>query len=180
LNFTKHIGRSLWKFKYISKKVWKIGFFEYIKWRKKHKRKKLRRFRDRFFLKKYFKSVTYDYEKFRISIVSRSSTIPKFFRKKIIRIFRGHRWDIIKISDWHVGYKFGEFSQTRKYVKYKSKALKKSLKKQLKGGKKIIEYIDDPKKLKLRQVSVGESRRSMEMVDTFDKSFYISYKSISK
>ena len=131
-------------------------------------------------MKKYFKNVTYNYEKFRISIMTRSSIIPSFLKKKLIRIYKGHRWNVIRISDWHAGFKFGEFSPTRRYIKYKDKALKKSLKKQLKGKKKLIEYIDDPRKLKLRQVSVGELRKNMEMFDTFDKNFYITYKSISK
>jgi hypothetical protein len=112
--------------------------------------------------------------------MSRSSSIPTFFNNKLIRIYKGHRWNVIKISDWHAGFKFGEFAPTRKYVKYKSKALKKSLKKQLKGNKKIIEYVDDPKKLKLRQVSVGELKKNIEMFDTFDKNFYVSYRSLSR
>ena len=50
--------------------------------------------------------------------MSRSSSIPTFFNNKLIRIYKGHRWNVIKISDWHAGFKFGEFAPTRKYVKY--------------------------------------------------------------
>lgn len=112
--------------------------------------------------------------------MSRSSVIPYFLKKKIIRIHKGKNWKALRINRWNVGYKFGEFSWTRKYVKYRSKTMKKTLKKQLKGKKKLIELVEDPKNLKFRQVRSGFLKKNLGMFDTIDNNFYLSHKKVIK
>jgi len=112
--------------------------------------------------------------------MSRSSVIPRFLKKKIIRIHKGKNWKAIRINRWNVGYKFGEFSWTRKYVKYRSKAAKKSIKKSLKGKKNLIQLVEDPKNLKFRQVRVGFLKKNLGMFDSLDTNYFLSHRKITK
>lgn len=91
------MARSRWKLKYFSKSIWrKISAI--------HKNKKLR------------KRITFD----------RSSCVPKCFINRFFRIHKGKKGRSISIGLLMVGYKFGEFSFSRKPYHYPSKKSKKS------------------------------------------------------
>ena len=62
-------------------------------------------------------------------IYDRHSTIPSTFRGSKVKIYAGSRFHTRIINRWMVGYKFGEFSWTRKLALYKAKQLKKKKKK---------------------------------------------------
>lgn len=62
-------------------------------------------------------------------VYDRHSTIPNLFVGSKIKIFAGARFHTRIINRWMVGYKFGEFSWTRKLALYKAKQLKKKKKK---------------------------------------------------
>lgn len=61
-------------------------------------------------------------------IFDRHSTIPSMFIGSRVRIYAGYRFHSRIINRWMVGYKFGEFSWTRKLALYKAKQLKKKKK----------------------------------------------------
>ena len=56
---------------------------------------------------------------------SRRSTIPSFLIGKTLQIYNGKVFKKVKITREKVGYKFGEFSTTRIFVKKKKKVRKK-------------------------------------------------------
>lgn len=65
------------------------------------------------------------------SIWSRSSSITEFFLNKKIQIYNGRVFKTLYVKKEHIGFKFGEFSFTRKYTKKlisKKDKLKKNLK----------------------------------------------------
>ena len=62
-------------------------------------------------------------------IFDRHSTIPKMFVGSKVKIYAGMRYHSRIVNRWMVGYKFGEFSWTRKLALYKAKQLKKKKKK---------------------------------------------------
>jgi small subunit ribosomal protein S19 len=59
---------------------------------------------------------------------SRNSVIPAYLQKKIVFIYNGKMFNRLEISRKHIGFKFGEFSFTRKYQKKKIKTTKKVVK----------------------------------------------------
>lgn len=63
------------------------------------------------------------------TVYDRGSTIPLSFVGAKIKIYAGMRFHLRVINRWMVGYKFGEFSWTRKLALYKAKQLKKKKKK---------------------------------------------------
>jgi ribosomal protein S19 len=70
----------------------------------------------------------YDNEVFRPkekTIYDRQSTIPMFFVGSKVKIYSGAKFHSRIVNRWMVGYKFGEFSWTRKLALYKAKQLKK-------------------------------------------------------
>lgn len=62
-------------------------------------------------------------------IFDRHSTVPSIFIGAKVRIYAGRRFHTRIVNRWMVGYKFGEFSWTRKLALYKAKQLKKKKKK---------------------------------------------------
>ena len=83
------MARSIWKFKYFSKSVW----------RKLFKIKKIKNKHFRF---------NYKY------IYDRSSSIPSCFKGSIFKINKGMSYRNLIINRFVVGMKFGEFAFTRK------------------------------------------------------------------
>ena len=76
--------------------------------------------------------LVYDNEVFRPKekiIYDRHSTIPMFFVGSKVKIYSGSKFHSRVVNRWMVGYKFGEFSWTRKLALYKAKQLKKKKKK---------------------------------------------------
>ena len=61
-------------------------------------------------------------------IFDRHSTVPSMFVGSKVKIYAGSRFHTRIITRWMVGYKFGEFSWTRKLALYKAKQLKKKKK----------------------------------------------------
>lgn len=61
-------------------------------------------------------------------IYDRNSVIPFSFLGSKVKIYAGTRFHTRVITRWMVGYKFGEFSWTRKLALYKAKQLKKKKK----------------------------------------------------
>ena len=45
---------------------------------------------------------------------SRGATIPWFFKKKNVYIYKGLSWTKLCVQQLHIGHKFGEFSLTKK------------------------------------------------------------------
>lgn len=93
------LARSKWKNKFFSKSIWSSIFNIYfLKFTKK------------------FKKILY----------SRSSSIPKCFNNSKIYIHKGKSFNKIVINNNNVGYKFGEFSYTRKPFFFLKKEVKKA------------------------------------------------------
>lgn len=126
---------------------------------------------------KHFKYIIGTMDKFRINIMMKSSTIPLFFLYKTVRIYKGKKWCPLNITAWHVGYKFGQYLNTRKYVQFKSKSLKKSLKKN-KQLNENIPQIEDPKIQQLRLVRLGELKKRIGTSSDIEKGFSLSYKKV--
>ena len=61
-------------------------------------------------------------------IYDRHSTVPSIFVGSTIKIYSGTKFHTRFVNRWMVGYKFGEFSWTRKLALYKAKQLKKKKK----------------------------------------------------
>ena len=61
-------------------------------------------------------------------IYDRNSVVPHMFIGSKVRIYAGMRYHSRIVNRWMVGYKFGEFSWTRKLALYKAKQLKKKKK----------------------------------------------------
>ena len=68
----------------------------------------------------------------------KSSTIPYLLTGKKYIVWKGNRWQVIWLSCWTVGYKFGEFVWTRRLAVYKAKQKRKKLQKKNKKKKNII------------------------------------------
>lgn len=119
-------------------------------------------------------------DKFRLNIVNKASTIPYFFINKIVRIYKGKSWTSLFISRWHVGLKFGQFSTTRKYVQYKSKALKKTLKKQNKNKKENVPQIEDPRIQQLKLIRTGQLSKRLTNFSELNKKFIFNYRNVLK
>ena len=62
-------------------------------------------------------------------IYDRHSTIPYMLIGSKVKIYAGSRFHSRIIGKWMIGYKFGEFSWTRKLALYKAKQLRKKKKK---------------------------------------------------
>jgi len=75
----------------------------------------------------------------------KSSTIPYLLTGKKYIIWKGNRWQFIWVSNWAVGYKFGEFVWTRRWAVYKAKQKRKKLQKKNKK-KKNITFVKKKKK----------------------------------
>lgn len=91
------MARSKWKLNYFSKHIWR-----------------------KFFFYKFF----YKRPKTRF-VYSRSSQIPNFFLNKFVRIHKGNFSNFLLIDNYNIGYKFGEFSFTRKPFHFPLKKKKK-------------------------------------------------------
>lgn len=59
-----------------------------------------------------------------IQIWERNKTITKYFLNKKLQIHNGKSFVFLRLSLSHLGYKFGEFSFTRKYNPPKQKVKK--------------------------------------------------------
>lgn len=59
-------------------------------------------------------------------IHERACTITPNFIGKIVHVHNGHRLVNFKITETHVGFKFGQFAQTKKRVFHKKKTKRKS------------------------------------------------------
>jgi len=62
-----------------------------------------------------------------LTITDRSSCISNYYLGKLVKIYNGKEFKILNITRDKIGYKFGEFSFTRKM--YEKKKKKKSVKK---------------------------------------------------
>ena len=61
-----------------------------------------------------------------LTIFDRSSCISKFYLGKLVKIHNGKDFKILNITRDKIGYKFGEFSNTRKMYEKKKKKQKKN------------------------------------------------------
>ena len=61
-------------------------------------------------------------------IQDRSSVVPFTFVGLRVRIYNGKTWKKKLITRWMVGFRFGEFSLTRRVALYKAKQKKKKKK----------------------------------------------------
>ena len=91
------MARSRWKLNFFSKSIWRKIYF--LKKRRYFKKKKM----------------FYD----------RSSTIPSCFSTYFMRIHKGTKSRKLLINMYNIGYKFGEFSYTRKPYHFPLKKSKK-------------------------------------------------------
>ena len=62
-------------------------------------------------------------------VFDRSSTLPYVYNGLQVKIYRGNKFHNRTLNRWMVGYKFGEFTWTRKVALYKAKQLRKKKKK---------------------------------------------------
>jgi len=62
-------------------------------------------------------------------IYSRSSTIPGAFSELSLLIHTGKNWHTRSLSQWTVGFKFGELTWNRRLALYKAKQMRKKKKK---------------------------------------------------
>lgn len=58
--------------------------------------------------------------------MNKSSTIAKSLTDNIFFIHKGYKYRELKVTDYHVGFKFGEFILTRKPHVYPRKSKSKS------------------------------------------------------
>jgi ribosomal protein S19 len=67
------------------------------------------------------------FKNFKITkLFSRNTLIPKIFFKKTVLIYKGNIFARILFNKYHIGFKAGEFSVTRKPFNFPQKTLKKS------------------------------------------------------
>jgi ribosomal protein S19 len=59
-------------------------------------------------------------------VFSRSTIIPKILFKKTVLIHKGNIFAKILFNKYHIGFKFGEFSVTRKPFNFPMKNVKKA------------------------------------------------------
>lgn len=95
------MGKSNWRLKFISKSTMSRVFKESLGFKIK-------------------KKIT--------MIMNKSSTIPKSLTDNIFYIHRGSRYRELKLNDYIVGFKFGEFILTRKPHVYPKKSKPKTKK----------------------------------------------------
>ena len=67
------------------------------------------------------KRATTRFRKGRFYIYERSSTITPKFIGKTVNIYNGYLFVPVNITEQHVGFKFGDFSLTKKRVIHKKK-----------------------------------------------------------
>ena len=60
-----------------------------------------------------------------LKIWSRNSAIPSFLMGKTVLVHNGKQFNKVVITREKIGYKFGEFSSTRKYFKKITEGIKK-------------------------------------------------------
>jgi small subunit ribosomal protein S19 len=56
-----------------------------------------------------------------LNIWTRDALIPSFLLNRLVKIYNGKEYKTIKITQEKIGFKFGEFSNTRKPYIYKGK-----------------------------------------------------------
>jgi ribosomal protein S19 len=95
------MARSKWKSYFISKSIWRFLYFK----------------KSNFFLKK-IKKITY----------SRNSIVPSGFINDYIIIHKGNIFKKLHVIKYNVGFKFGEFSFSRKPFYFPTKEKKKKTK----------------------------------------------------
>jgi len=78
------------------------------------------------FLEKPTQTDNFKESKKTLTVYSRSSTILPCFVGYDCSVYNGRRFFFFSITEAHVGYKFGEFSPTRKNYKPKIKSPKKN------------------------------------------------------
>lgn len=93
------MGKSIWRLKYISKSTMTRVFKE---------------------------SLGYKIKKKLSMIMNKSSTIPYSLKDNTFYIHKGKKYRELKISQYHVGFKFGEFVLTRKPHIFPKKSKSKS------------------------------------------------------
>lgn len=59
-------------------------------------------------------------------LFSRNTTIPKIFFKKAVYIYKGSIFNKVVFNKYHIGFKSGEFSVTRKPFNFPLKNIKKT------------------------------------------------------
>ncbi len=92
------MGRSIWRLKYISK----CTISKIIK-----------------------ESYGISFFKKNSIITNKSSTIPKSLDKILFYLHKGNRYRELKVSKYHIGFKFGEFTLNRKPHVFKKKTKNK-------------------------------------------------------
>lgn len=93
------MGKSIWRLKFISKSIMSKVFKE---------------------------SLGISMKRRKAVIFSKDSTIPKSLKGYVFYIHKGLKYRELKISNYHIGFKFGEFILTRKPHFFKKKGKKKS------------------------------------------------------
>ena len=111
--------------------------------------------------------------------MSRSSVIPSFILRKVVRIYNGNIWKVTKLSSWFRGFKFGEFSKTRKHIKYKSKAMKKKTKKKKGDSEKLNKIINDPRIQSIKLIKSGELQKRSGILDSFSVTVSKKYRGVT-
>lgn len=56
-----------------------------------------------------------------LNIWTRAALIPSFLLNRLVKVYNGKEYKTIKITQEKIGFKFGEFSNTRKPYIYKGK-----------------------------------------------------------
>lgn len=67
------------------------------------------------------KTIIRQSKKKNINIWSRDAVIPSFLVNRLVKIYNGKDYKTIKITHEKIGFKFGEFANTRKPYIYKGK-----------------------------------------------------------
>ena len=93
------MGKSIWRLKFISKSTMSRVIKE---------------------------SLGVKIKKKRAMIMNKSSTIPNSLSGNTFFIHKGYKYRELKVTDYHIGYKFGEFILTRKPHVFRKKVKKKS------------------------------------------------------
>jgi small subunit ribosomal protein S19 len=96
---------------------WKLPFIDYITYHKLKQKKE---------------------ENLIISSKSRNSTIVPKMLNRIIKVYNGSKFNVLKIKEEHVGYKLGDFAITKKRCIFKKKMKRKNKKQPLKKKKSTI------------------------------------------
>jgi len=68
------------------------------------------------------KSITKQLDKKKVLMVwTRDTVIPSFLLNRLVKIYNGKEYKTIKITQEKIGFRFGEFANTRKPYIYKGK-----------------------------------------------------------